>query len=172
MTTTGTASREAMSGGWTAIGTIRSPHPEPQGTPIQASAAAGVRGSVQVFDEYAEGLADVAGFSHLILIYRFHIGSRTDLTVTPFLDRQTRGVFATRSPARPNRLGLSIVRLIGVDGCTLTIEDVDIVDGTPLLDIKPYVPAFDQREATAIGWFAERLGAASTTRADGRFADR
>ncbi|MFT3801413.1 MAG: tRNA (N6-threonylcarbamoyladenosine(37)-N6)-methyltransferase TrmO [Burkholderiaceae bacterium] len=159
------------SGGWTAIGLIRSPHPTPEGAPIQASAAHGARGTIEIFEPYVAGLADLDGFSHLILIYHFHLGRREELTVMPFLDSRRRGVFATRSPARPNRIGLSIVRLLHVDGARIEIADVDVVDGTPLIDIKPYVPAFDERTATSIGWFAGRVDAAPATRADGRFGD-
>ena len=122
--------------------------------PIQAVAAEGVEGSIELAPEYGDGLRDIEGFSHIILVYHFHLGRRsTSLTVTPFLDDEPHGLFATWSPKRPNPIGLSTVRLVRVEGLTLHVEEVDVVDGTPLLDIKPYVPAFDVREAPASdGW--------------------
>ena len=134
------------------IGVIRTPFEQTDGMPIQATAAIGVRGRIELDEALAEGLADLDGFSHLILLYHLHRITEPRLTVTPFLDDTPRGVFATRSPARPNPIGLSTVRLIGISGATIEIEDVDMVDGTPLLDIKPYVPAFDEREGVAIGF--------------------
>jgi tRNA-Thr(GGU) m(6)t(6)A37 methyltransferase TsaA len=138
--------------------------------PIQAVGATGIAGSVELDPAYVPGLQDLDGFSHLILIYHLHRVTSGPLTVVPFLDDQPRGVFATRSPRRPNSMGLSIVRLIAVNGARLDIEDVDVVDGTPLLDIKPYVPAFDVREAPRIGWFEGKVAQVGQTRADDRFA--
>jgi tRNA-Thr(GGU) m(6)t(6)A37 methyltransferase TsaA len=152
------------------IGLIRSPFAEVAGMPIQAVGATGIAGAVELDPAYAAGLQDLDGFSHLILIYHLHRVASGPLTVVPFLDDQPRGVFATRSPRRPNCLGLSIVRLVAVNGARLEIEDVDVVDGTPLLDIKPYVPAFDVREADRIGWFEGKVGRARHARADDRFA--
>ena len=151
------------------IGLIRSPFADTEGMPIQAVAAAGVRGRVELDPEFSDGLADLDGFSHLVLIYHLHRITTPRLTVTPFLDTRAHGIFATRSPARPNPIGLSTVRLVGIDGTTLEIEDVDVVDGTPLLDIKPYVPAFDDRADARIGWFADRVAGLTDARADGRF---
>ncbi len=151
------------------IGVIRTPFKDVKGTPIQPSAAKGVRGRVEIFPEYAEGLCDLDGFSHVILIYQFHLVRNCKLKVKPFLDDELHGVFATRAPVRPNPIGLSVVRLVAVEGCTLIVEDVDIIDGTPLLDIKPYVPEFDARKAERIGWLERRIGRLSSTRDDGRF---
>ena len=151
------------------IGIIRSPFTRPEGTPIQPPAGAGVAGTVEVLPEYTDGLADIKGFSHLILIYQLHLIKATSLTVKPFLDNVNHGVFATRSPGRPNRIGLSIVRLTGVKGNVLQIEDVDIVDGTPLLDIKPCVPEFDQHADCRIGWMTNNVSKLKATRDDGRF---
>jgi tRNA-Thr(GGU) m(6)t(6)A37 methyltransferase TsaA len=150
------------------IGVIRTPFKEAKGTPIQPTGAVGVRGSVHVEPEYWEGLKDIEGFSHLILLYHFHLTEGYSLQVQPYLDKERRGMFATRIPGRPNPIGLSIVRLVGVDGCTLHVEDVDIIDGTPLLDIKPYVPAFDLRDTDEIGWLKERAGKVVHTKSDGR----
>ena len=110
------------------IGVIRTPFVDPQGTPIQPAAARGIQGRVEVFPEYAEGLADLIGFSHLILIYHLHRSGPPKLRVRPFLDSREHGVFATRAPARPNPIGISLVRLLGVEGNVLQISDVDILD--------------------------------------------
>jgi tRNA-Thr(GGU) m(6)t(6)A37 methyltransferase TsaA len=151
------------------LGTIHTPFLETVGMPIQAVGAAGVPGWIELGASYQAGLQDVDGFEYLILIYHLHRQARASLTVTPFLDRQPRGVFATRAPQRPNALGLSIVRLVRVDGRRLDIEDVDMLDGTPLLDIKPYVPAFDVRATERIGWYAGQVDRAHHARADNRF---
>jgi len=150
------------------IGVIRTPFKEPKGTPIQPTGATGIKGTVQVEPEYREGLKDIDGFSHLILLYHFHLTEGYSLRVQPYLDKERHGMFATRIPGRPNPIGLSVVRLVGVEGCTLHIEDVDIIDGTPLLDIKPYVPAFDMRETDQIGWLAGRSKNVRHTKSDGR----
>ena len=128
---------------YTSIGTIHSPFSDVTDMPIQPVGARGVRGSVDIRSDLVGGLADLGGFSHIILLYALHRSTGYTLTVTPFLDPVPRGIFATRSAKRPNAIGLSVVRLVGVEGNVITIEDVDILDGTPLLDIKPYVPAFD-----------------------------
>lgn len=146
------------------IGVIHSPFVETSGMPIQSAAAVGVPGTVELDPAYAEGLVDVEGFSHLILIYHLHLVRESGLTVTPFLDDHPHGVFATRSPRRPNPIGLSIVALKSVRGTTLAVEDVDVVDGTPLLDIKPWVPQFDTRPDARIGWFAGRIERMSQVR--------
>ncbi len=155
------------------IGEIHSPFTETTDMPIQAVAAKGVAGRVELFPAYRDALRDalrdIEGFSHLILLYHLHLSWGRDLTVTPFLDDVPRGVFATRSPRRPNPIGLSTVRLVQADEATLHIEDVDVVDGTPLLDMKPYVPAFDDRAETRIGWFEGKVGRVHEVRADERF---
>ena len=151
------------------IGVIHSPFKKPQGTPIQPAGAQDIEGTVEIAPEYADGLKDIEGFSHIILVYHFHLSNGYLLKVKPYLDDQSRGVFATRAPSRPNPIGISIVRLVKVNENTLYIRDVDIVDGTPLLDIKPYVPQFDTRKADKIGWLEENVNRLSTTRGDGRF---
>ncbi len=128
------------------IGIIHSPFKEPKGTPIQPSGAKGINGTVEIFLEYAQGIKDLEGFSHIILIYHFHLSKKSSLKVKPYLDDEVHGVFAMRGPSRPNPIGISAVRLLRVEGTTLHIQDVDIVDGTPLLDIKPYVPDERSRE--------------------------
>jgi len=151
------------------IGVIHSPFAKLEGMPIQTTGARGVRGTVEVKPEFADGLKDLEGFSHILLIYHFHLSEGYSLLVTPFLDDDLRGVFATRAPRRPNRIGISVVRLLGVEGSRLSIEDIDIVDGTPLLDIKPYVPEVDARQAERIGWLAGKVDRVSERRADKRF---
>jgi tRNA-Thr(GGU) m(6)t(6)A37 methyltransferase TsaA len=137
------------------IGVIRSPFTDKSQTPIQASRSRAV-GQVEVYPEFSEGLQDVEGFSHIILLYAFHCSSGYTLRVKPFLDDQWRGLFATRYPCRPNPLGLSVVRLLARRDNVLEIEGVDVLDGTPLLDIKPYVPEFDVRMEVRTGWYAHR----------------
>jgi tRNA-Thr(GGU) m(6)t(6)A37 methyltransferase TsaA len=152
------------------IGVIHSPFKEPEGTPIQPAGAGGIGGKVEVFPQYAEGLKDLEGFSHIILIYHFHLAKEPALIQKPYMDTEPHGVFAIRSPSRPNPIGFSIVRLVGIEGNTLHVQDVDILDGTPLLDIKPYVPEFDARKAEKIGWLEKKIHKIQASRDDGRFA--
>lgn len=151
------------------IGIIHSPFKEPKGTPIQPKAAKDIDGSVEIFPEYAEGLKDIEGFSHIILIYHFHLVKKPSLKVKPFMDNQIRGVFSTRAPSRPNPIGISVVRVVKIEGNTIYIRDVDIVDGTPLLDIKPYVPKFDVRDVERIGWLEKNVHRLQISKDDGRF---
>ena len=151
------------------IGVIHTPFKDIKGMPIQPMGARGIQGIVQIEPEYVQGVQDLEGFSHLILIYHFHLSEGYSLQVKPFMDDVLHGVFATRAPKRPNPIGISIVKLIKVEGGTLHIEDVDIVDGTPLLDIKPYVPEFDSQKAERIGWLSKNVGKVHETRSDERF---
>ncbi len=151
------------------IGVIHSPFKEPKGVPIQPAGAQGIDGTVELFPEYTEGLKDVEGFSHLILIYHFHLSKESPLKVKPYMDNKVHGVFAMRGPSRPNSIGISIVRLVRVEGNILHVQDIDIVDGTPLLDIKPYVPEFDIREIEKTGWLEKNVHKLSTSKDDGRF---
>jgi tRNA-Thr(GGU) m(6)t(6)A37 methyltransferase TsaA len=151
------------------IGTIHSPFEGVEKVPIQPAAARGIRGTVEVMPEFVAGLQDLHGFSHIILLYHFHRVRQVRLTVVPFMDDQPRGVFATRAPSRPNPIGLSIVRLLGIEGNVLQIENVDIVDGTPLLDIKPYVPAFDHNDAERTGWLEATGDRVKEQKSDDRF---
>ena len=156
---------------YTQIGTIHSPFKAPEGTPIQPGGASGVPGTVEVFPEYVEGLKDLEGFSHIILIYHFHLIRGTSLLVRPYMDAEAHGIFATRAPKGPNPTGISVVRLERVEGNLLHIRDVDIVDGTPLLDIKPYVPEFDIRNVQSIGWLEGKVHKLGDARDDGRFLE-
>ncbi|MFC1924622.1 tRNA (N6-threonylcarbamoyladenosine(37)-N6)-methyltransferase TrmO [Chloroflexota bacterium] len=151
------------------IGIIHSPFKSVEGTPIQPTGAQGIEGTVEIFEEYVAGLQDLDGFSHIILIYHFHLAKGYSPGVKPFLDDETRGLFATRSPARPNPIGVSIVRLVETKGSTLYIEDIDIIDNTPLLDIKPYVPDFDWRAEARVGWLTGKSSDVHRKRADRRF---
>lgn len=134
------------------IGVIHSPHKDPKKIPIQPVFAKGITGEVEVFEEYSEGLKDLEGFSHIYLFYFFHKAGMVHFTVKPFMEDVTRGIFATRSPARPNKIGMSIVKLNGVNDNRLDIENVDVLDGTPLLDIKPYTAKFDGVDVVRSGW--------------------
>ena len=151
------------------IGTIRSPHKEPRGTPIQPPAARGIKGQVILFEEYSEGLADLDGFSHVILIYYFDRAAKFTLKVKPFLDIKEHGLFSTRAPSRPNAIGFSVLQLDSVEGNTIHVSDIDILDNTPLLDIKPFVSSFDSRTHTRDGWVKSRSDAIETASDDGRF---
>jgi len=137
------------------IGILHSPFTDKNQTPIQSTRSQ-VSGYVEVFPEFAEGLKDLEGFSHIILLYTFHQSDGYTLQVKPFLDDRLRGLFATRHPCRPNPIGLSIVRLLTRRGNILDVEGVDMLDGTPLLDIKPFVPEFDVRTNVKTGWYAQR----------------
>ena len=134
------------------IGIIHSEHTIAEKTPIQPVYAKGCKGQVKVFGEFSGGLSDLDGFSHIYLLYHFHQAPPAKLLVKPFLQDVERGVFATRAPCRPNAIGLSIVKLLSRDGNILHVEDVDILDGTPLLDIKPYTSKIDLHDVTKSGW--------------------
>jgi tRNA-Thr(GGU) m(6)t(6)A37 methyltransferase TsaA len=152
------------------IGTIRTPFTGTEGMPIQPAGAAGVMCRVEVFPEYADGLQDLDGFSHVILLYRFHRSRGFELRVVPFMDTEARGVFATRAPRRPNPIGMSVVRLEKLEGRVLHVEGVDVLDGTPLLDIKPYVPEFDSQQDARTGWLSDAGREAKDHRSDDRFS--
>jgi tRNA (adenine37-N6)-methyltransferase len=153
------------------IGIIHSPFKRRRGTPIQPVGGTGVKAEIEIFPEFIEGLADLDGFSHIILLYHFHLSTTYKLTVKPFLDHAVHGVFATRAPARPNSIGISTVRLLRIDRQTLYVEDMDIIDRTPLLDVKPFVPDFDVRKAASIGWLENKAGNAENLTDDGRFSE-
>jgi tRNA-Thr(GGU) m(6)t(6)A37 methyltransferase TsaA len=126
-------------------------------------------GTAVIQPEFTPGLQDLDGFSHIILLYHLHQVQAVSLTVTPFLDSQPRGVFATRAPRRPNPIGLSVVKLVRVDQNVLHLENVDILDGTPLLDIKPYVPEFDHQPEIHTGWLEKAKGQVQNKKSDNRF---
>jgi len=151
------------------IGTIHTPFSDPVGMPIQPAGGEGIQGTVEVFPEYREGLADLDGFSHIILLYHLHRSADYRLRVVPFLDTVERGLFSTRAPQRPNPIGLSTVRLERIENGVLHIRDVDMLNGTPLLDIKPYVPRLDDRQDARVGWLTDLQDRFPRHRSDPRF---
>jgi tRNA-Thr(GGU) m(6)t(6)A37 methyltransferase TsaA len=151
------------------IGVIHTPFKKREGMPIQPAGADGVHGTVEVFQEFTEGLQDLDGFSNIILLYHFHLSTEASLRVTPFMDSQPHGVFSTRAPKRPNPIGISVVKLIKIEGSILHVENVDIIDETPLLDIKPYVPEFDHFPVDRIGWLEKARNGVREKRSDNRF---
>jgi tRNA (adenine37-N6)-methyltransferase len=154
---------------YTPIGIIHSSFNDPRGTPIQPGAAEGCEGRIEIFPEFCEGLRDLDAFSHIILLYHFHRAGPVKLLVEPFMDHRSHGIFAIRGPARPNPIGISVLRLESIENNILFVKDIDILDNTPLLDIKPYVPAFDVRPAERSGWLEENIRKLPTARDDGRF---
>jgi len=153
----------------TPIGIIETPFDDLKGMPIQPSGADKIQGTIVIDKEYEEGLSDLERFSHIILLYHFHKSKGYNLMVKPFMDDQQRGLFSTRAPRRPNPIGLSIVRLIKIEGNRVTIEGIDVLNGTPLMDIKPYVPSFDIKDVTAVGWLENRQEQVASLKSDGRF---
>jgi tRNA-Thr(GGU) m(6)t(6)A37 methyltransferase TsaA len=153
------------------IGIIHTPFANLDGMPIQPSGAKDVEGTIILEPQYEEGLRDLDGFSHIILLYHFHRSKGYHLTVKPFLDTVERGLFATRAPRRPNPIGLSIVRLVRIENSTLHVQGVDVLDGTPLLDIKPWVPAFDVREKAQAGWLDQKQEDSRSLKSDRRFVE-
>ena len=152
------------------IGHVRTPFTSLDGMPLQTVAAEGVAARVELREDLAPALRDLAAFSHVWLLCDLHRVAGYELEVVPFLDDGRRSLYATRSPRRPSPIGLSLVRLVAVDGATLHIEEVDLLDGTPVLDLKPYVPLFDARETDRIGWFAEAAARVFELRSDARYA--
>ena len=154
----------------TPIGIISTPHTDIRNMPIQPPAAEGVKGIITLLPEYVPGLKDLEGFSHITLLYHFHRIHGYELTVTPFIDTEQRGIFACRAPKRPNAIGISTVRLTGIDGNILHLEQVDMLDGSPLIDIKPFSSRFDNRENVRSGWMEKRRELpVESLKSDGRF---
>ena len=155
-----------------AIGVIHTPFRDLEGMPVQPAGASGVAGTVEVFEKFAEGLTDLDGFSHAILLYALHKSAGYETIVTPFLDARPHGIFATRAPRRPNPIGLSVVRIVSVEGTVLHVENIDVLDGTPILDIKPYVPGFDADGEVRIGWLEPTCDSVGEKLSDKRFVER
>lgn len=151
------------------VGVIRTPFTSPEGMPVQPCGAIGTEGTIDLLPEYLEGLKDIDGFERLFLIYQFHKCTGSSLTVIPYLDTVSHGIFATRSPKRPNLIGISVVRLKEVRDNKIIVLDIDVLDGTPLLDIKPYVPDFDSYPGSKAGWLEKAQKNAVIKRADKRF---
>lgn len=155
------------------IGIIKSPFNCLEGMPIQPIGACGVKGEIHIKKEYETGLTDLKEFSHILLIYHLHLSQGYSLMCKPFLDNNKHGVFATRAPKRPNPIGLSVVHLDKVEGNILHISNIDIINNTPLLDIKPYVPYFDKEadEKVCVGWFEDKHHKAVNKKSDDRFSN-
>ncbi len=152
------------------IGIIHTPHKDIKDMPIQPMAAKGIKGKIYLLPEYTDGLKDIEGFSHLILIYHFHKIKDYALQVIPFMDIEKRGIFACKAPKRPNAIGISTVKLNDVEDNILHIEEVDMLDGSPLIDIKPFYPRTDNREQASIGWLEDNKNLpAEAMRSDNRF---
>lgn len=154
---------------FSSIGTIHTPFVQREGMPIQPPGAGGVKGTIDILPQYHEGLKDLDGFSHIILLYFFHRSEGYNLQPIPFMDTQPRGLFSTRAPRRPNPIGLSVVELESIENGTLHVKNVDMLDETPLLDIKPYVPHFDPKGPVRCGWVEHPGKTVSERRSDGRF---
>jgi tRNA-Thr(GGU) m(6)t(6)A37 methyltransferase TsaA len=151
------------------IGIIHSPFTKLEGMPIQPSAAQGIKGHIVIHQDYVDGIRDLDGFSHIYLIYHLHLSHSFKLRIIPFLDNQQRGVFSTRAPNRPNPIGLSVVNLIKIESNIIEIANVDIVDGTPLLDIKPYVQEMNMVKQYRTGWLSKYSNELKSKRSDKRF---
>lgn len=152
------------------IGVAHSPFRSPEGTPIQAGVAKDIQARIEIFPEYAKGLKDLEGFSHIIVLFHLHVAKFKSLNVIPFLDTESHGIFSTRSPGRPNPIGFSVVELERIEKDMLFVKGVDILDGSPILDIKPYVPQFDVFETTKNGWIEKNVHRMKIQKDDGRFA--
>jgi tRNA-Thr(GGU) m(6)t(6)A37 methyltransferase TsaA len=152
------------------IGVIYTPFHEVENMPIQSIAAEGIKGYIELNSEYVKGLKDLEGFSHITLVYQFHKIVSYTLEVVPFMDTEKHGIFATKAPKRPNAIGISTVKLISIDGNILHIEQVDMLNETPLIDIKPFYPRYDNREKVSIGWLEKNKDIpVEKLRADNRF---
>ncbi len=151
------------------IGIIHSPHKSIEDMPIQPKGASEIAGHIIIDEKFIDGLQDLNGFSHIYLLYSFHEATRTELLVTPFMDTQKRGVFATRSPLRPNHIGISIVKVQRIEGNQVYVKGIDVLDGTPLLDIKPYIEKFDVVKESTSGWMQASDEEIREKRSDERF---
>ena len=151
------------------IGIIHSPFLSADGMPIQPTSNTSKPGTLEIFPEFIEGLKDLDGFSHLYILYHFHKQQQSKLTVTPFLDSQPHGVFSTRAPSRPNPIGLSLVKLIRVENNMVYVDQIDVLNYTPLLDIKPYIPDFEHHQDVRVGWLEAAKSRVQNKNSDSRF---
>ena len=151
------------------IGYIKTPFLTKDGMPIQPTGAKGVKGTIEIDPKYVEGLADLDGFSHIILIYHFHLSKTYELSVKPFMDDKMHGIFSTRAPKRPNPIGFSVVQLNNMEGNILHIENIDVLNETPLLDIKPFIPDVDSPEVKKLGWLEGKSNKMREKISDKRF---
>ncbi|MDA3953514.1 MAG: tRNA (N6-threonylcarbamoyladenosine(37)-N6)-methyltransferase TrmO [Bacteroidales bacterium] len=151
------------------IGIINSPFKTKEDMPIQPTGDKGINGEIKIYSEFSEGLVDLEGFSHIILIYHLHLSTGSSLKVIPFMDNNSHGIFSTRSPKRPNPIGLSVVKLNKIEKNILFIENIDILDGTPLLDIKPFIPDVDCPNVDKLGWLEGKSDKMKNKKSDKRF---
>ncbi len=151
------------------IGIIHSPFKNIEGVPIQPAGANGIKGKVKVYKKYLKGLMNLEGFSHIILIYHFNLSKGYSLKVIPFLLDTEQGVFATRAPKRPNQIGISVVKVEKIQENIIDIMNIDVVDGTPLLDIKPYASLFDNVKNEKMGWLSGKINDVHKIKSDKRF---
>ncbi|MFC1887562.1 tRNA (N6-threonylcarbamoyladenosine(37)-N6)-methyltransferase TrmO [Candidatus Cloacimonadota bacterium] len=153
------------------IGIIHTPFTDLKNMPIQPAGAEGIKGTIEIFEPFVPGLKDLDGFSHIILLFYFHKSTEYKMQVVPYMDTEIRGLFATRAPRRPSQIGLSVVQLDKIEGNRLLIQNVDMLDGTPLLDIKPYYPEFDLNQSFRSGWLENRGKNVVQKRSDERFVE-
>ncbi len=153
------------------IGIIHSPFKELTGMPIQPTSESSAAGHLEIYPEFADGLKDLAGFSHIYLLFHLHKSAPAKLHLKPFLDNEVRGVFSTRAPRRPNPIGLSLVEILRVEKNYVYIANIDILDGTPLLDIKPYIPEFEEAKDIRVGWQGKAKGLVQKKKSDKRFIE-
>lgn len=151
------------------IGTIHTPYTTLEQMPIQPKGAVDTIGTLVIHEAYKEGLQDLDGFSHVYILYHFHKATRSELVVTPFMDTEIRGVFATRSPLRPSHIGMSVTQIISIKDNIVTLQGIDVLNGTPLLDIKPYIPQFDAVSNVKTGWMNKNETDVANTSSDSRF---
>ena len=152
------------------IGILHTPFKTKEGMPIQPIGGKGIKGTLELNPKYTDGLKDLDGFSHIIILYYFHKVKNMKLLAKPFLDKELRGIFAIRGPPRPNPIGISIVKLIKIKDNILTIENLDMLDGTPVLDIKPYIPKYEFISEVKNGWVDGIQQKAENTKSDSRFS--
>ncbi len=153
------------------IGYIKTPFSDKKNMPIQPTGAKGIEGTIEINAEFTEGLKDLDGFSHIVLIYLFHQSNGYNLQVIPFMDDKIHGVFSTRAPRRPNPIGMSVVKLNKIVNNILYIENIDVLNGTPVLDVKPFIPDVDSPKVTKLGWLDGRSKKMADKKSDNRFIE-
>lgn len=151
------------------IGMIHSPFDNLEDMPIQPTSDLSGSGVVEIFPQFIDGLKDLEGFSHIYLLFHFHKTRQSKLIVSPFLDKEPRGIFSTRAPSRPNPIGLSLVDLVRIENNLIYVDRLDMLNETPLLDVKPYVPNFEDTHNVRIGWLEKVKGQVQTQKSDTRF---
>ncbi len=153
------------------IGIIHSPFTQLSGMPIQPTSESSAEGKIEIYPKFSNGLKSLEGFSHIYLLYHLHKAAPAKLRLKPFLDDEIHGVFATRAPRRPNPIGLSLVNITRVDENFIFVENIDVLNGTPLLDLKPYIPEFEDANEIRVGWVEKSKGKVRQKKSDERFLD-